>query len=378
MAYALTLCDEVEFSAEDSTRTDFGFLCEVVKEAVKAGAAIINLPDTVGFSLPDGYGAMFANILKAVPQLKDVTLSAHCHNDLGLAVANSLAALSNGAAQIECTVGGMGERTGNAALEEIAVITSLKKDLGFAHDLNMKQIYRTSKLVSHFFGIHVPVNRPVVGKNAFQHSAGIHQHGVMENPETYEIMKPEEVGIQRADIVLGKHSGRHAFEEYITQMGYHITPGELNTAFEKFKVLADRKKEVSQRDLEAILNEDTVYIPQFYDLVYFQVSSGNTVVATATVQLKNDEGELIQEASCGDGPIDAVFHAIERAVNMEVQLQDFHLKAVSGGKDALGEVTVTVLYGERIYLGRGISTDIIHASAKAYVNAINRLLNEQK
>ena len=379
VSYAKSFCEDVEFSAEDGSRTRPEFLFKVIETAIKAGATVINIPDTVGYSTPGEFGNRIKSIVENVEGIEDVTLSVHCHNDLGMAVSNSLAAIQNGATQVECTINGLGERAGNAALEEIVMALKTRKDFyGCDTGIVTEEIYRSSRLVSHLTGVHIQPNKAITGANAFAHESGIHQHGVLSKRETYEIMTPESIGLRQSQIVLGKHSGRHAFEEKLKELGYtHLDPDKVNEAFEKFKDLADKKKHVTDSDIEALLSEKVIQVPTIYDLEYFHISSGNSTIATSTVRLKKEDG-VIQEAACGDGPIDATFKAIDRAAGVEVNLKDYYLRAVTSGKDALGEVTVKIGRNGDVFIGRGISTDVIEASAKAYVNAINKMIYESE
>ncbi|WP_371374688.1 2-isopropylmalate synthase [Sporomusa aerivorans] len=372
--YAKSLVNDVEFSAEDASRSDWKFLCQVYERAIAAGATVINVPDTVGYTTPAEFGALITHIRTHVPNIDKAIISVHCHDDLGMAVANSLAAVTAGAGQVECTINGLGERAGNASLEEVVMALNTRHEYYRAiTNVNSQQIYRTSRLVSTLTGIAVPPNKAVVGDNAFAHESGIHQHGVLNNPLTYEIMSPESVGISRNAIVLGKHSGRHAFEERLKHLGYEIDTETVNTLFAKFKDLADRKKMVFDKDIEALMVEKAAVRPEWYTLVYHHVASGNQMVATASVQLRTSAG-VSEAASCGDGPVDAAFKAIEQAVGFPVGLKDYQLKAVTAGEDALGEATVWIEQDGRTFSGRGLSTDVIEASAKAYVNAINKML----
>ncbi|MDD3839913.1 MAG: 2-isopropylmalate synthase [Clostridia bacterium] len=372
--YAKGLCDDVEFSPEDASRTQPSFLCQVVETAIAAGASVINIPDTVGYSTPYEFGQLICYLKDNVKGIDNIILSVHCHNDLGMAVANSLSAVENGAQQVECAVNGLGERAGNAALEEIVMSLYTRKDYYNKNlTINTGQIYRTSKLISSLTGVAVQVNKAIVGANAFAHESGIHQHGVMSERSTYEIMTPESIGLKQNKMVLGKHSGRHAFEQRLSELGYVcLNENDINIAFKKFKDLADKKKIVLDEDIEALITEKVVEIPEVYVLDYFQVTSGNHTISTATVKLQKHQN-IIEEAACGDGPIDAVFKAIERCLDREVRLVDYFIKAVTSGKDALGEVTVKVTRNSKIYIGRGLSTDIIEASANAYINAINKM-----
>lgn len=372
--YAKSLTPDIEFSAEDASRSDWDFLCQVYTTAIAAGASVINVPDTVGYTTPLEFGALITYIRENVANIDQAVISVHCHDDLGMAVANSLAAVAAGAGQVECTINGLGERAGNAALEEVVMALNTRREYYRAlSNVKTQQIYRTSRLVSTLTGIAVPPNKAVVGDNAFAHESGIHQHGVMNNPLTYEIISPETVGVSRNAIVLGKHSGRHAFEERLKHLGYEIDADTVNSLFAKFKDLADRKKMVFDRDIEALLVEKAAVRPEWYTLIYHHVVSGNQMVASASVQLKTSAG-VCEAASCGDGPVDAAFKAVEKAVGFPIGLQDYQLKAVTAGEDALGEATVWIERDGRTFSGRGLSTDVIEASAKAYVNAINKML----
>ncbi len=375
--HAKKYCGDVEFSAEDASRTRTEFLYRVVEEVIKAGATVVNIPDTVGYAYPEEFGLLIKGIRENVPNIDKAEISVHCHNDLGLAVANSLEALRNGAIQLECTVNGMGERAGNASVEEIIMGLQTRKDFygELAHNIDTRQIYRTSKLVSSLTGVNVQPNKAIVGANAFAHESGIHQHGVMAEKSTYEIMTPESIGLSQNRMVLGKLSGKHAFEERLREMGYNLDPDTVTTAFEKFKELADKKKEVLDRDIEALVEDKMSEVNEVYKLDSFQINSGNKIIATATVSLLRN-GEPVMEAATGDGPVNAAFKAVERTVGFELELQDYSLKGVTEGTDALGEATVRVIKDDRIYVGRGVSTDVIEASVKAYINAINRVVSD--
>ncbi len=373
--YAKTLVNDIEFSAEDATRSDKDFLCQIYGAAIAEGATVINIPDTVGYTMPDEYGALIRYIRENTPGADAVDISVHCHNDLGMAIANSLAAVQNGATQVECTVNGLGERAGNAAVEELALALYTRGDYyQFGTQIDLKQIYRTSRLVSSLSGVIIQPNKAVVGDNAFAHESGIHQHGVMSNALTYEIINPETVGVPANQIVLGKHSGRHAFEDRLRHLGHDLDKETVNSLFRQFKELADRKKAVFDRDIEAlVLVKEPVKQEGWYKLAYHHVVSGNQTLATASVRLETKDGTL-ECAACGDGPVDAVFKAIEQAVGFPVTLQDYQLKAVTAGQDALGEATVRIGQAGRSFSGRGLSTDVIEASARAYVSAINKML----
>ncbi len=370
--------DEVEFSPEDASRTELNFLAEVVGEVIAAGAGTVNIPDTVGYSTPEEYGGIISYLKENVPDISRAVISVHCHNDLGLAVANSLSAVRAGAGQVECTINGLGERAGNASLEEIVMAMKVRKDFwGVTTGINTRQIFKTSRLVSHLTGIAVQRNKAIVGENAFAHEAGIHQDGVLKERTTYEIMRPRDVGVPRSRLVLGKHSGRHAFRDRLQDMGYRLSDGEIELAFEKFKRLADKKKHVFDEDIEVIVDEQIQAVPEVFSLVYLNVTTGNTTVPTATVRLKKGD-KVMQDAACGDGPVDAACKAVDRITGVRGEMKEYELKAVTGGKDALGEVTVRVKVGGRLRAGRASSTDIIEASVKAYLNAINRLVGRNR
>ncbi|MHB8061022.1 MAG: 2-isopropylmalate synthase [Ruminiclostridium sp.] len=368
-------CSDVEFSAEDASRTSEEFLMRVVEAVISAGATVVNIPDTVGYTTPVEFGRLIKNIKNNVLNIDKAEISVHCHNDLGLAVANSLAAIENGAVQVECTINGIGERAGNAALEEIIMGLNTRKDYyDLTHKIDTTQIYRASRLVSSLTGVSVQPNKAIVGANAFAHEAGIHQHGVLSEKTTYEIMTPESVGVGKNRMVLGKLSGHHAFEERLKEMGYALSTEEIKAAFEKFKDLADKKKVVSDRDIEALVDENLA-VPEIFVIDSFQINSGNKMISTSTVSIKRDD-KVITEAATGDGPVDAAFNAIERATGVNVELIHYHIEAVTEGKDALGEVTVKISSKDKVYMGKGVSTDIIEASVKAYLNAINRSISE--
>lgn len=376
VAYAKQYCQDVEFSPEDASRSDLEFLCQALATAIEAGATVLNIPDTVGYATPPEFGRLIAVIRQRVPHIDRVTISVHCHNDLGLAVANSLAAVENGATQVECAVNGIGERAGNTALEEIVMALFTRGDYyGCKTGIVTEEIYRTSRLVSSLTGMPVQYNKAIVGKNAFAHESGIHQDGVLKERTTYEIMNPAMIGLVQSNIVLGKHSGRHALRTRLAELGYNLTEAELDKAFQRFKELADRKKQVTDRDLEAIVEHEVKHVPEKYVLEYLHISTGTRIVPTATVALKTGE-VLAEEAACGEGPVDAAFKAIDKITRIPVALKSYSLNAVTGGKDAVGEVTVKVEYEGRIFIGRGISTDILEASARAYLNAVNKLVYE--
>lgn len=380
VSYAKSLCNDVEFSPEDGTRTNPEFLYKVLEAVIDAGATVVNIPDTVGYAVPNEFGEFIRSIKNNVRNIDKVTISVHCHNDLGLAVANSLAAIENGASQVECAINGLGERAGNAALEELAMILRTRKDLfdKIENNIVTEQIHNTSELVRQLTGIQIQPNKAIVGANAFAHESGIHQHGVLSCRETYEIMTPESIGLKKSLVVLGKHSGTHAFEQRLKELGYtNLSQEKINEAFQKFKDLADRKKEICDEDIESLIRQEIVHEKEVFQLESFHISSGNNLSATATVKIKNEEG-ISEEAACGEGPINAVFKAIDRAVGLEINLKDYFLKSITGGTDSLGEVSVRIENNGKIFTGRGISIDIIEASAKAYINAINRMLNNSE
>lgn len=373
VSYAKTLVEDVEFSPEDGSRTEKKFLYKVLEMAIDAGATVLNIPDTVGYATPKEFGDLIKGIKDNVRNIDKVTISVHCHNDLGMAVANSLAAIENGATQIECAINGLGERAGNAALEEVAMAIKTRNDYyNFETNIKSENIYKTSSIVSHFAGINVQPNKAIVGTNAFAHESGIHQHGVLENRETYEIMTPESIGLKTNNMVLGKHSGRHAFEERVRELGYQLTGEKLNEAFLRFKDLSDKKKEVSDKDIETLVYHGVIDVEDTYKLVTFNVTTGNKMSSTATVKVFYNNNN-IEEAACGDGPVNALYNALERAINRKLVLKDYKLKAITSGTDALGEVTVKISEGDINVIGRGISTDVIEASIMAYMNAINKI-----
>ncbi|MDQ0200527.1 2-isopropylmalate synthase [Neobacillus ginsengisoli] len=381
VSYARTKFPHVEWSAEDATRSDLDYLVHIVEKVIDAGATVINLPDTVGYSTPEEYGRMFRYVRENVPNIHKVQLSAHCHDDLGMAVANTLAAIENGANQVEGTINGIGERAGNASLEEIAVALNIRKDkYDFTNNLVLKEIKRTSDLVSRFTGMVVPPNKAVVGKNAFAHESGIHQDGVLKNALTYEIITPELVGIQSNDLVLGKHSGRHAFKDKIEQMGFLLPNEKLIEAFTSFKLLTDRKKEVTDEDLFAILTDiqTAVVDVKKYELVAFQVQYGSANLPTATVALTTPEGIRVETARTGSGSVEALCNTLEALVKEEIHLTDFNLSSIGQGRDALAEARVKMTVNGTQVSGRASAQDVLEASAKAFLNAVNRVFFNQK
>ncbi len=366
-------CDDVEFSPEDASRTEPGFLSQVVEEVIRAGAGTVNIPDTVGYSNPEEFGEIIRYLKKNVADISRAVISVHCHNDLGLAVASSLSAVRNGARQVECTINGLGERAGNAALEEVVMALKVRRDFwGVETGIDTRRIYQTSRLVSHLTGISVQRNKAIVGENAFAHEAGIHQDGILKERTTYEIMRPRDVGVPTSKLVLGKHSGRHAFQAKLKALGYTLNAEELEKAFLAFKLLADKKKNVFNDDIEALVDEQITRLPRGFQLEYLNVVSGTTTVPTATVRLRKRD-KVFQDASTGDGPVDAACRAIDRITGIKGKLSHYELKALSEGKDAVGQVSVVVVSGKRSAPGRGSSTDITEASVKAYLNGINKL-----
>jgi 2-isopropylmalate synthase len=374
--YARKLVADVEFSPEDASRTEKEFLFNVVEAAIEAGATTINIPDTVGYALPEEFGQLIKEIKENVFNVDKIILSVHCHNDLGLGVANSLAALTNGAGQVECTVNGLGERAGNASLEEIVMALRTRYDfLNKSTNINTEEIYKTSRLVSKLTGIVVQPNKAIVGQNAFRHEAGIHQDGILKRRTTYEIMRPNDIGLKiSGTLVLGKHSGRAAFSERLKKLGFHLSSTQIDKLFfERFKKLADKKKEIFDEDLIVLVEEQMSVTPKVWQLVSLEVTSGNKIVPTAAVKLKT-KGKVFSKVSSGDGPVDACYKAIDKITGIKGKLLDYSIQAVSRGKDALGEVHLRVrAKGEEIS-GRSSSTDIIEASVKAYLDAINKLL----
>jgi len=365
--------EDVEFSPEDATRSDPDYLCEMVRTAVNAAATTVNIPDTVGYITPLEFAALIRRGREEAIRDHPVVISVHCHNDLGLAVANSIAAIREGARQVECTINGIGERAGNASMEEVVMIMKTRKDLlQLDTRIVTEQIYPSSRLLSKITGMVVQPNKAIVGTNAFAHEAGIHQDGVLKLPLTYEIMKPEDIGLASNLLVLGKHSGRHAFRDRIKTLGYELDDQALNKAFKRFKAIADQKKEVFDEDIEAIIAEEVYREAERFQMVSVNVSTGSDVVPTTTVELKVD-GEAIRESGTGDGPVDAVYRTIARITKTQAKLLRFAVNAITGGTDAQGEVTVRLIEGNHISIGQGAHTDIIVAAAKAYLNALNKL-----
>ncbi len=375
---AKAFCEDIEFSPEDASRTELDFLAEVVEKAIEAGATTINLPDTVGYAVPEQYGGIFAYIKKHVRGIDKVVLSAHCHDDLGMAVANSLAAVQNGARQIECTINGIGERAGNCALEEVVMAMRTRGDFfKLATHIVSKRLYHTSRLVSHVTGIQVQRNKAIVGQNAFAHESGIHQDGMLKERSTYEIMNPQDVGLPQTELVLGKHSGRHALRQRVLDLGYHLDEDQLNKVFEGFKVLADRKKMIYDADIEALAEAQIHTGPAIWTLEAFTCNAGSGTIPSAAVCLWHQSGTIFKDAMTGDGPVDALFKAIEKITEVSVKLRDYRIRSVTVGEDALGEAHIEAEYDGKSVSGRAVSTDIVEASALAFLQVVNRILTRR-
>ncbi len=379
VARAKKYTDDIEFSPMDASRTAPEYIYQILEVVIDAGATTVNIPDTVGYAIPDEFGNLIEGIIKNVPNIKKAIISVHCHNDLGLAVANSLEAVRRGARQVECTINGIGERAGNASQEEIVMAINTRKDFfNLKTGVNTAQIYKTSRLVSELTGFVVQPNKAIVGANAFRHQSGIHQDGVIKMPITYEIMNPKTVGIPASSLVLGKLSGRHAFKERLAELGYSLSEAEFNRAFAAFKELADKKKEITDRDIESLIAEELRTVSEVYHIDRIQVSCGDRGIPTAAVRLVGPDGKVFADASLGTGPVDAVYKAINRIVGVPNELTEFSVQSVTEGIDAIGEVLIRIESDGITYTGRGADTDIIVASAKAYMNALNRLLAARK
>ncbi len=394
VTYAKSLCDDVEFSPEDAGRSDPDFLVQVLTEAIKAGATTLNIPDTVGYTTPEEFGWLIKYLIEKTPDSHKAVWSVHCHNDLGLATANTLAGVQNGARQMEVTINGIGERAGNTSLEEVVMaIETRPKTYRVQTHIDTTQITRASRMVSAYTGMVVQPNKAIVGANAFAHEAGIHQDGMLKNQQTYEIMRPETVGLTASKLVMGKHSGRHAFRVRLEEMGYgDLDKEELNAAFKRFKGLADKKKVVTDADLEAIIADEIYQPPEIWKLNHIQVSCGDHSMPTASVSLTGPDGQTYQDAALGTGPVDAVYEAVNRIVGVNNRLTEFTINAVTEGLDAIAETTIRIqpikdeTYGfnpqtnmpfSRTYSGHGASTDIVVASARAYISALNKMLAAQ-
>ncbi|MCF7954222.1 MAG: 2-isopropylmalate synthase, partial [Phycisphaerae bacterium] len=375
---ARSFTDSVEFYSEDSGRADPEYLYEMLEAVIDAGATVLNIPDTTGYAIPAEYGKLIKSIGKKVPNIDQAIISVHCHDDLGMAVANSLAGVLNGARQVECTINGVGERAGNAAMEEVVMAIKTRQDFfGIETGIDTKHFYRTSKMVAEMLGFEVAANKAIVGSNAFAHSSGIHVDGFLKKRETYEIMKPEDVGSPKSKVVLTARTGRHGVKHRLEELGYTLSKEELEEIYERFLVVADKKKEVFDDDLIAIISDQVRDVEHYYELEYLHVSCGTGVIPTASVKIKTKDG-TVQKATDGDGPVDAAYQAIREATGLDPKIEKYSIRAVTEGKEALGEATVRILSDKgRAFLGRGVSTDIIEASAKAYVDAINRMVSAE-
>ena len=373
--FARTFTDDVEYSAQDTTRSDRDYLVDLYTAVAEAGATTLNIPDTVGFAIPEEYGEMIAYVADRVKaRVPSVIISVHCHNDLGMAVANSLAAVKAGARQVECTINGLGERAGNTSLEEVVMALRTRHDyFGLATGIETREIFHVSRMVSRMTGMTVQRNKAIVGANAFAHESGVHQDGILKERTTYEIMRPEDIGIEGSDLVLGKHSGRHAFRDKLAKMGITLTDEEIEKAYHRFIELADKKKHVYDDDLIAIARDQMEVVENAFVLDYLHVSAGTGTVPTATLRLKKGT-DVFQDAGCGDGPVDAALKTIDRITKVQGKLLDFSLQAISVGKDAMGEVTLRVAFGDEIQSAKAASTDIVEAGTKAYLTCVNRIL----
>ncbi len=374
---AKSLAHQVEFSAEDAARTQLNFLAEIVTAVIEAGADVVNIPDTVGYTVPEEFFKIIKYLKDHVKNINDAIISVHCHNDLGLAVSNSLSACLAGARQVETTINGIGERAGNAAMEEVVMSLKTRKDFYQLYtDIDSSKIYSTSKLVSRIIGYNIQPNKAIVGKNAFAHEAGIHQDGILKNRETYEIMTPASIGRTKGDLILGRHSGKAGFKAKIQELGFDVNEEDLKDLYQRFLNVADKRKEVTDEDVIALLGE-TGKSRQGYEIEYMTVVSGEKVIPTATIKLKNKNNTL-EKAAIGDGPVDAAYNAINEALSItDVSVEDFHIQSISSGRDALGQVTVHINLHSTPYTGVAMDTDIILASAKAYVNALNKFFAKQ-
>ncbi len=371
-------CSDVEFSPEDASRTELDFLCEVIHAAIEAGATTVNIPDTVGYATPEHMGRVIRTLCERVANIDRAVVSMHCHDDLGLAVANSLAGVENGAGQIECTINGIGERAGNCSLEEVVMALRTRGDVYSADTrIDSRRLVPTSRLVANITGLQVPRNKAIVGRNAFAHEAGIHQDGMLKERTTYEIMRPEDVGFAKTDLVLGKHSGRAALADRAKALGYHLAGEQLQTVFELFKILADKKKEVYDGDIAALIDQQIHNVVDTWSVVCYRVAAATGQTPTVTLTLRHGDQEITETVTNGDGPVDAMFLAIERITGITTVCRDFRVQAVTLGKDAQAEVNVELEYHSRMHRGRGVSTDSLEASARAFLNAINRIAVHQ-
>ncbi len=376
-------CEDVEFSAEDASRTEPAYLADVVAAVIAAGASTVNIPDTLGYTVPEEFASLFSYLRTHVQGIDRIMLSVHCHDDLGMAVANSLAAVSAGARQVECTINGIGERAGNCSLEEVVMALRTRANhYGLDVGIETRRLYPTSRLVSSITGMHIPRNKAVVGENAFAHESGIHQDGMLKHASTYEIMNPEDIGISKSNLVLGKHSGRHAFRERVQQLGFNLDDEQVNVAFAEFKKLADRKKEMFDGDIEAIIMNTGMLAADSggtgpWEMVELHISAGTGAIAAAAVRMRHTDGRIVDEASVGDGPVEAAFKALERATGISLDLKNFEVHSATTGEDAQGEVTVTVNENGQCHRGHGVSTDIVEAGALAYLDVINRICRQK-
>ena len=379
VARAREYCNDVEFSAMDASRTEPEYVYQILQAVIDAGATTVNIPDTVGYAVPDEFGDLIDGVFKNVPNIDQTVVSVHCHNDLGLAVANSLESLKRGVRQVECTINGIGERAGNASLEEIVMAIKTRRDFyNLTTNIDTTQIYKTSRLVSELTGFAVQSNKAIVGANAFRHSSGLHIDGVIKMPLTYEIMDPKTVGIPSSSLVLGKTSGRHAFRERLAELGYNLSEENFNRAFTAFKELADKKGEITDKDIESLVAEEQRTVSEIYHLDRIQVTCGDRGIPTAAVRLIAPDGQVMADAALGTGPVDALYKAINRIVGVPNVLTEFSVKSVTEGIDAIGEVLIRIESNGVTYTGRGADTDVIVASGKAYMNALNRSLAAKK
>jgi len=378
VSYAKSFCDDIEFSAEDASRSEWAFLVKCCETAITAGATTLNIPDTVGYSSPQEMFELITYLRENTKGIENVDISAHCHDDLGMAVANSLACIRAGASQVECTVNGIGERAGNASLEEIAMALKTRREYFQAETgINTQQIYKTSKLLSSITGVPISPSKSIVGANAFAHESGIHQHGVIANALTYEIMRPEDVGIPQNVMVLGKHSGKHALRDRLSQLGYEVSKEELDEMFVRFKALADKKKNLTDHDIEALALVNSHAVAVTYELLSHVVSTGKDITNIACVKIKKDD-VTIEEVAIGAGPIDAAFKAVDKVTGLDITLENFSLNAVTDGEDAMGEAVVKLRCGNNLYTGCGLSTDVIESSIRAYINGINKIVGAKE
>lgn len=373
--YSKNFCSNIEFSAEDAYRSEVEFLCRLFENVIEAGATVINIPDTVGYALPMEYGEFIKKIVNGTKGIEKVDVSVHCHNDLGLAVANSLSGVLSGATQVECAINGLGERAGNTALEEIVMAIETKKEsLDICTGINLKNIWGTSKLVSSVSGMYVQNNKAIVGENAFLHESGIHQDGFLKERSTYEIITPETIGrVDDENLILGKHSGRHAFKDYLKKCGLELEGTALDEAFERFKSVADKKKNISPKEIEAIVNHEiSEVLEEKYKLISYQIYSGNKMICTSTVEIQCN-GVILKESAVGEGTISSVFKAVERCIGKEFNLKDYSIKSITDGEDSLGEIIIKIEKDGKIFTGRSLSEDVMEASVKAYISAINKI-----